>query len=382
VPEFESSAPIREGREGLPSSYRMRAEAHYVDLLTARANGPRERTLSIQSIDAPVFVDQPAIAALVESIRRYGVLQPLLVQERDGAYRLIAGHKRLAAAVSAGLREVPCLVYEINDEKADALARAAAITGAHDTPAPATTLPPAAATAPADATLHAGQDLARALTSLTACADMLTAATSDMSRAVVANLVRAEAWRASTLLLATRVLRQELRVTRSTIPVMTILDRLTDALAAERRVRALTIDVHSELGRGVCIATDESLLTGALGGGVLATLALIDGTADARLSLRATSESSKRITFAVVQPAVAAPAQWLARAFDGQWTDRPGGIPALVSMLALQQIATLLGGEAAVESSGTGTRVSITLPAVDARSTWAPPVPEAVTNAW
>jgi hypothetical protein len=363
VPDFESSAPVREGREGLPSSYRMRAESHYVDLLAARSSGPRERTISIQSIDAPVFVDQPAIASLVESIRRYGILQPLLVQDRDGTYQLIAGHKRLAAAVSAGLREVPCLVYDVNDEKADALGRAAAVSGSREGAAPASALPGAATTlAPADTTLHAGQDLARALAALTACAEMLSAAASDMSRAVVANLVRAEAWRASTLLHATRVVRHELRVARAAMPIVTVLDRVADGLSAERRVRCMTIDTQSDLSRGACVATDEALLTGALGCGVLATLALVDGVADARVTLKASAEGSQRVAFAVVQESVSAPAVWFARAFDGQWTDRPGGVAATVSMLAVQHTAELLGGEVVVGSQGGGTRVAITLP--------------------
>ena len=51
-------------REGLPPSYRMRAEGHYVDLLAARSSGPREKTLAIGDIIAREGDDEPA-AALV-----------------------------------------------------------------------------------------------------------------------------------------------------------------------------------------------------------------------------------------------------------------------------------------------------------------------------
>lgn len=363
MPEFESRAPAR---EGLPATYRMRAEAaHYVDLLGSPSSGPRERTIPISSIDAPVFVDQPAIAPLVESIRRYGVLQPLLVQDRDGTYQLIAGRKRLAAAVSAGLREVPCILHDVDDQKAEALARAAAICATHDAALSAVKAAPIAPIAPAsipDATLHAGHDLSRALTTLAACADMLSGPQSDMSRAVVANLVRAEAWRASTLLQATRVLRQELKIARTAVPVAGVLDRLVQGFAAERRVRPMTLDTHADLARGACAAMDESMIGGALAGAVLATLALFDGVPEAAIAVAVSAESGK-VTFAVTQDIVAAPPAWTTRAFDAGWTDRPGGVPAAVAVLAVRQTAAAHGGDATVSATAGGTRITLTIPA-------------------
>lgn len=60
--------------------------------------------------------DDEAITALAESIRRLGVLQPLLCR-RDGVeYELIAGERRLRAAKLAGLDEVPVLVREATEE--------------------------------------------------------------------------------------------------------------------------------------------------------------------------------------------------------------------------------------------------------------------------
>lgn len=59
--------------------------------------------------------------------------------------------------------------------------------------------PPPQETAPrvtdcADPTLHAGSDLAQALTTLANCAALLSDAPSDLSRAVVSDLIKAEAW--------------------------------------------------------------------------------------------------------------------------------------------------------------------------------------------
>lgn len=60
--------------------------------------------------------DDEAIGALAESIKRLGVLQPLLCR-RDGTdYELIAGERRLRAAKLAGLEEVPVLLREATEE--------------------------------------------------------------------------------------------------------------------------------------------------------------------------------------------------------------------------------------------------------------------------
>ncbi|HIZ77933.1 MAG TPA: ParB/RepB/Spo0J family partition protein [Firmicutes bacterium] len=55
---------------------------------------------------------------LTESIRRHGVLQPLVVRKKGKFYELIAGERRLRAARAAGLKEVPILLVEADDDKA------------------------------------------------------------------------------------------------------------------------------------------------------------------------------------------------------------------------------------------------------------------------
>ncbi|MBO2516007.1 MAG: hypothetical protein CW338_01850 [Clostridiales bacterium] len=54
--------------------------------------------------------DQESIRSLSESIRTAGILQPLLVAEVGGRYRIIAGERRFRAARMAGLEKVPCIV--------------------------------------------------------------------------------------------------------------------------------------------------------------------------------------------------------------------------------------------------------------------------------
>ncbi len=62
--------------------------------------------------------DDASIAELAESIKRHGIIQPLVVeQDGTGGYRIIAGERRWRAATLAGLSEVPTIVKEFGREK-------------------------------------------------------------------------------------------------------------------------------------------------------------------------------------------------------------------------------------------------------------------------
>ena len=66
--------------------------------------------------------DDEGLNELCESIKSYGILNPLTVRLRGGRYELVAGERRLRAAKLAGLREVPCLPVEASMEDASLLA--------------------------------------------------------------------------------------------------------------------------------------------------------------------------------------------------------------------------------------------------------------------
>lgn len=53
---------------------------------------------------------------LADSIRQYGIIQPLVVQKKDSYYQLIAGERRWRAAMIAGLKEVPVVIKDYNDQ--------------------------------------------------------------------------------------------------------------------------------------------------------------------------------------------------------------------------------------------------------------------------
>jgi hypothetical protein len=310
--------------------------------------------LSVSAFDAPAPVDARSIVPLVESIKRFGLLQPLLAQSRNGAYRLIAGRKRLSAAIAAGLRDVPCLVFDVDDEEANRIAEAANVAARAQT----------APSIHSDAGLpgfHAGAELAQSLTTLGACAALLSTAGSEMSRTVAGHLLQAETWRASCLLAATRIVRRELTVAKTAASPAAVLERVERGFLPERRVRGLRIDVRCDVPYGSFIAGDERLLDSGVCSAVLATLPLLDASNDARLTIAASLDPIGHLTFSVAQQSIVAPEAWVTRAFDDRWVERPGSTAALIAMLAVAQTADLHGGSVQV-TAVRGTRIALTVP--------------------
>ena len=60
---------------------------------------------------------EDALTELSESIKQYGVLQPLLVSDRGNYYEIIAGERRWRAAKMAGLKTIPVIVKEYNEQE-------------------------------------------------------------------------------------------------------------------------------------------------------------------------------------------------------------------------------------------------------------------------
>lgn len=61
--------------------------------------------------------DEDALLELSESIKMYGVLQPLLVSDKKDYYEIVAGERRWRAAKMAGLKEVPIVIKEFSDQE-------------------------------------------------------------------------------------------------------------------------------------------------------------------------------------------------------------------------------------------------------------------------
>lgn len=61
--------------------------------------------------------DEDALLELSESIKQFGILQPLLVQDKDTYYEIIAGERRWRAAKLAGLKKVPVIIKKLTDQE-------------------------------------------------------------------------------------------------------------------------------------------------------------------------------------------------------------------------------------------------------------------------
>ena len=61
--------------------------------------------------------NQEQLEELAESIRNYGVLQPIMVQKKEDLYEIIAGERRWRAAKMAGLKEVPVIIRDFDRQK-------------------------------------------------------------------------------------------------------------------------------------------------------------------------------------------------------------------------------------------------------------------------
>lgn len=68
-------------------------------------NQPR-RTFNEESLDE-----------LAQSIKNYGVIQPIIVTKKDNYYEIVAGERRWRASKKAGLEEIPCIIREDTDRK-------------------------------------------------------------------------------------------------------------------------------------------------------------------------------------------------------------------------------------------------------------------------
>src|SRR5687767_5089578 len=120
-PDFRSTAARRlaEERELSPA------------VLSLLAPEGTERPIGIRNIpldrispnpDQPrMNFDEDALAELAASITEHGVLQPILVRPIDGElqrYQLVAGERRWRAARQVGLKEIPALIEQLDDETA------------------------------------------------------------------------------------------------------------------------------------------------------------------------------------------------------------------------------------------------------------------------
>lgn len=348
-------------REGLPPRYRMRADSHYVEQLDSPLLNSPIRFLEVHGLESSTQNDDEGpSSAFIESIRRHGVLQPLLVRTRGGRHIVIAGRKRLAAAAAVGLSRVPCLIERVDDDQAPILA-AATNTPATDEPGTRVTAP--APVPSADLTFAAFADC---LTAVASSAHLL-APGSTLIQTVAVDLVRAEAARALQLLVAARVLRGEVSVARRELAARAIVERAVEQTAAERRLRGLTLDAPSRKV-GETLSGDEELLTASLSAIILAPSVLFETSRSKGVSLQVNSRAEGTVVLSAVHDGAELPHYWRSKLAEHEWPDVSAmassvSTAALVLLRAARRVAELHAGHMTLDCSEGRTGLSIVLPA-------------------
>lgn len=107
-------------KRGLPDTVRMRHDAHYVEALTAPGGVPVGRMVPIDLIEPNP--NQPRqvmgdLSELMASIAEKGIIEPLVLRQRGERYQIIAGERRYQAAIQVGLRELPGVIRDGDDNE-------------------------------------------------------------------------------------------------------------------------------------------------------------------------------------------------------------------------------------------------------------------------
>lgn len=108
-------------RSGLPETVGMRHDGHFVDLLSSRSLGPRIRMIPLSHIDPNPHQARSELGdmeELMDSIRTKGVLEPILVRSKGTRFELIAGERRFVASKNIGLKEIPCIQMDVEENEA------------------------------------------------------------------------------------------------------------------------------------------------------------------------------------------------------------------------------------------------------------------------
>ena len=276
-------------REGLPRNYRMRAESHYVDDLPP-ASQPVIRMVPPAQIECRDLPPAGTIESLARSIGAHGMLQPILIRRQGSRYALIAGRKRLAAAVAAGAAAVPCVLHDVDGAAAAALAAADNLR--FDDASHATS-----DAADHDVVRPAVQAVLADLTTIgTSTTLMKGTRQGSLTQQVGAHLVEAHARRAAWLAGCVAGSFEHNRL----VPLAAIIQRVSDAFDAQKTLTGLHLEWSMTPPAAVWTLPEEQT-TAVITGGVFAAIAALDGTAAPRVEIHAESPQPRTLRIEVVQ---------------------------------------------------------------------------------
>ncbi len=345
--EFAAPEALPEsGREGLPPSYRMRADRHYIDRMSDSVGMP-VRLVPVDQIEQiePIEDQTPPGDALTKSIAAHGVLQPLLVTKQDSRYKLIAGRRRLAAAIAAGLTSVPCLVHDLGEAEAAVLAEAENVRG--DRPESA-----AGSAVPANIA-EILREIASDLVHLERSAALLRRSSSGfVFQKTAVDLVAAQAWRTAWVANAVTLGLGEQRPARRARQLDSIVDRVAQGFEPELRLCGGQLQTNIAASAAIDGALGELALTGA----ILATLSQLEEFIEPSIEVRSTTSDKDFVVVEVLQPHVPV-APDVAQAFADSAAPTKGHVVVALAGSVLRSVTAQYRGSTELIAEGGGSVV-------------------------
>jgi hypothetical protein len=327
----------------------MRHSPHYVDELLGDTPLRTVREIPVTEIELPTE-DAANLEDLESSIRKLGVIEPLLVGRRGASYMVIAGMRRLRAAHKVGLGTVPCLVHDVDDEKLRDM-REAAMQRATMAPAPSDAVSDDASTPsieakPVEPPLPASKGAAQGLEFVSALLPAMNAAGSDRLRwAVLTDLAGVELSRAKMAAAATEILSRTSPIERALVDCGSLIDDVVSSVATEARLRSVRLDT-STVDTDYGVSLDAAVCRTALTGIVQCLLALAPRAGTVfTLNAHVTIVRPAFIVQCVLRDADAELSQEaLKRFFDADWREHPCGMSGAQMLGAAAKTARVHGG--------------------------------------
>ena len=108
-------------KRGLPNQSKMRHDSHFVDALSESFSGAIGKHIPVSAIETNPGQPRQNVGDLEElkaSIESKGILEPILVRPiASGKFQIISGERRFRAAIEAGLTEVPCIEFDVEENE-------------------------------------------------------------------------------------------------------------------------------------------------------------------------------------------------------------------------------------------------------------------------
>jgi hypothetical protein len=348
----QKAATPPQQREGLPSHYRMRAERHYVDQLLSPSTAAPVRMIRVSEFADTEHIGSGQADILTKSIRMHGVIQPLLVRKMGTGYQIIAGKKRLAAAIVAGLEQVPCIVHDVDDDGAARLRTAEGVRGE---------APPDLRAIVAAKLAGGISETVAELSRLQGALALLQEPSSPLQKHVAIDLVAAQAWRTlwSAKLAAVLAAGPAPDVRRR--PLAAVVDDVIRRFEPECRLSRLRLSARYH--GGASAEVDDALIGFALTGAIIMTISLLDKGVDPALEVHCHRLGDAGISLEVVQHH-----SMVSRETVMQFSNQAFSAPAAPGSIALGAIAlahataTYGGAAQLVVTSDPGSSLHLTFP--------------------